>query len=86
MKKHRLKKARLSRETAPIVAALMHMWSELGTPEEVLEMILSYDGSDLDFTKIETPHGTIKLLKRPNFKPPGAGLEKLQKNICEGYV
>ena len=62
-----MNEARLSRETVPIVAALMHMWSELGTPEEVLEMILSYDGSDLDITKIETPHGTIKLLRRPDF-------------------
>ena len=53
----------MSPEAAPIVSALMEMWRDLGTPEEVLEMILSYDGSDIEV--LETPHGTIKLLRSP---------------------
>ena len=58
--------AMLTPEAAVVVSVLMKMWADLGTPEEVLEMILSYDGSDLDIEIIETPHGTIRFLKQPN--------------------
>ncbi len=61
-----MKEVMLPPEAVPIVSALMEMWSDLGTPEEVLDMIMDYDGSDLDIENIETPHGTLRLLKPPN--------------------
>jgi len=61
-----MEEVRLPLEAVPIVSALMRMWSDLGSPDEVLEMIMNYDGSDLDIEHIETPHGTLKLLKPPN--------------------
>ncbi len=64
--------ASLTPEAASVVSILMQMWADLGTPEEVLEMILSYDGSDFDIEIIETPHGTIRFLKPPNI---GASLD-----------
>jgi len=51
-------------EAVPIVSLLMQMWA--GTPEEVLEMIISYDGSNLDIEIIEAPHGTLQMLVIPS--------------------
>lgn len=61
-------------EVVPIVSALMHMWRDLGTPEEVLEMILS--PVDLDIETIETSHGTLRLLRPSNISQSDFPLTK----------
>ena len=61
-----MKEVWLPPEAIPIVSVLMEMWSDRGTPEEVLEMIMEGGDMDLDIEYIETPHGTLNLLKPLN--------------------
>ncbi len=50
-----------------LLKVLAEMWSELGTPEEVLEGILNTKIEDIgvDLEVIETLQGTITLIKPP---------------------